>query len=476
MKNSSKFEDVFNQAEKLRGAGKYRLALRKYERAIQIIPKNVSCMTGKGICFYFLDKDKEATIWFNKALKIDPQNIKALEYMGHALQELKKHSKAIGYFKKAFSIDDGDAHYAYEIGLSFYLLDKNKESIIWFDKALRIDPTDAESMHYKGHVLSQSGNHKKAIEYFKKALSLEQNPYLLTDLGIASYYLGKYKEATNYLNRALNKNSKDDDALCYKGLLLEKRGEYKKAMKLFNKSIKYDDNVDALEAKGHLLWLEGNISEAIKYFTKLKKSKKNSVKHKNDKFANEAQDIEFLISQHENKKVELKSSLSYPHNLQGKDVDEQVWKSHQRKVEEELLETIVAFLNTEGGGTIIVGVSNEKVILGLDKDFEILGITKHGDDKEIHFDKWKLHLENLIKSNIGPQLFDYITIEPKIHREKLLAKVTLKHSSEFQFLKTDKGDIFVYRKNSGNQRLNTREFYAYLQNKKNILPSTLKRK
>ena len=64
-----------------------------------------------------------------------------------------------------------------------------------------------------------------------------------------------------------------------------------------------------------------------------------------------------LIKRGENEKIEFKSTLRI--NLHTKEQD--------KKVENSVLKTIVAFLNSEGG-TLLIGVSDCGEIIGIEKD------------------------------------------------------------------------------------------------------------
>src|SRR5205823_3551492 len=59
------------------------------------------------------------------------------------------------------------------------------------------------------------------------------------------------------------------------------------------------------------------------------------------------------------------------------------------KMEHAVLKTLVAFLNSKGGGTLFVGVKDDGEAIGLEQD------------KFPSEDKMALHLDNLIKDRIG---------------------------------------------------------------------------
>jgi hypothetical protein len=92
-----------------------------------------------------------------------------------------------------------------------------------------------------------------------------------------------------------------------------------------------------------------------------------------------------LIRKGESKTLEFKETLSL-------DVKK---KTKEKYIEKSVLKTIVGFLNTDGG-TLLVGVSDDGVIRGLQD--EISRFHKN-------LDKFLLHFKNLIKSQIGEEFY-----------------------------------------------------------------------
>ncbi len=100
----------------------------------------------------------------------------------------------------------------------------------------------------------------------------------------------------------------------------------------------------------------------------------------------EERDIAELISEGENVTTEFKSTLR--RNLHTGDNDP--------RMENSALKTLVGFLNSKGGGTLFIGVTDDGIALGIDADsFE----TE---------DKMYLHLNNLVKDRIGAKHMLYI--------------------------------------------------------------------
>jgi len=102
----------------------------------------------------------------------------------------------------------------------------------------------------------------------------------------------------------------------------------------------------------------------------------------------EAEKVRALVRDGESKTVEFKQTFS---------VDVKTNKK-EKYIEKMVLKTLVAFLNTEGGISL-VGVSDDKNIIGIQGE-----IQKYYKNE----DKVLLHLKNLIKSSIGESFYPFI--------------------------------------------------------------------
>jgi hypothetical protein len=124
-----------------------------------------------------------------------------------------------------------------------------------------------------------------------------------------------------------------------------------------------------------------------------KYSKSNNVSKKIISQTKEQIRIKSLIENGESSNVEFKSTLRYCLHQ----------KKPDKKVEHSSMKTIAAFINTNGG-TLLIGVEDNKNILGLEKDFSTL---KKSNNK---IDLFQIHLDNLIENYLGNQAFSFLNV------------------------------------------------------------------
>lgn len=152
--------------------------------------------------------------------------------------------------------------------------------------------------------------------------------------------------------------------------------------------------------------------------------------------------IRKLIAKGEGRAIEFKSTMRMNLHTQksGKEI-EIAW-----------LKAVVAFMNTNGG-TLLLGVSDDGVIKGLNAD----SFTSD--------DKCRLHFKNLINQHIGAELYKYLSFSLVKVDGKQIGVVSCRRSAEPVYLKTAKSEEFYIRSGPSSDALPVSKVVAYIQNR-----------
>lgn len=152
-----------------------------------------------------------------------------------------------------------------------------------------------------------------------------------------------------------------------------------------------------------------------------------------------SEEIAELIDKGETSRIEFKSTLRV--NLHTNETDKNIGYA--------VLKTINAFLNSKGG-TLLIGISDKGEITGIEKDrFE-------------NQDKFKLHLQNLIKEKLGKKFGSLIQISIIEINKKEIAKVEIQTSNKPCFLKGEKEEEFYIRAGPSSQQLHGSDLIDYV--------------
>lgn len=117
-----------------------------------------------------------------------------------------------------------------------------------WDEAIRLaaqyiaeKPDSAEAYYLAGYANYQKKNYEEAEQAFRQTVRIDGNhAKALNDLGITLEFLGRSAEAAEYYQRAVDTGN-NPDAFFNLALLEEKRGQYAKAITLYERYLQQDE-------------------------------------------------------------------------------------------------------------------------------------------------------------------------------------------------------------------------------------------
>jgi hypothetical protein len=156
----------------------------------------------------------------------------------------------------------------------------------------------------------------------------------------------------------------------------------------------------------------------------------------------EASALGRLIAAGESSQLEFKSTLRW-------DLKE---SRKSPAITHAVLKTIAAFANTSGG-TLIIGVADDGTPVGIEKD------QLDNDDK------WMLHLMNVVKSSLGPDVAALLEASVVEFRRVRVARIACRRSPSPVYLSVGPSQVeeFYIRTGPASTPLVSRELVAYVQ-------------
>ena len=142
----------------------------------------------------------------------------------------------------------------------------------------------------------------------------------------------------------------------------------------------------------------------------------------------------------EGKQVEFKSTLRV--NLHTGEKD--------KRMEQAVVKTVAGFLNTNGG-TLIIGVGDDGHPIGLQTD------------QFVNLDKMHLHLDNLLKSRIGPEFSLYIHTRFDEFEDEQVMIIEVSPSRSSAFVKDGNSERFHIRTGASTSELTPSETQRFIQ-------------
>jgi predicted HTH transcriptional regulator len=117
-------------------------------------------------------------------------------------------------------------------------------------------------------------------------------------------------------------------------------------------------------------------------------------------------------------------------------------------------------LNSKRGGNLLIGIADDKRIVGLDRDYLSLG--RPGGREQSDADRFQLHLRNLVAAQIGRHISNH-SIETAIvpHEEKDVCVVRVSPSPTPVYVGEGRTRAFYLRVGPATQELNVEETVAF---------------
>jgi tetratricopeptide (TPR) repeat protein len=156
-------------------------------------------------------------------------------------------------------------------GLSFLSKDDCEKALPYFEKAVESDGNYAEAWAQSGFCNEKLGKHTEALEASKKAVNLRPSAESYFNIGLASFYLKQYKEASEAYRQSIKLDPYNSaDAYYALGLVYRDWGKADEEIQAYKQSIRLrPDYTVAYERLGSRYLKSKKFTEAVEVFRQL---------------------------------------------------------------------------------------------------------------------------------------------------------------------------------------------------------------
>jgi tetratricopeptide (TPR) repeat protein len=196
--------------------------------------KTAADLNNQGIAHWEKSKFDDAIRDFDKSIEIDPRYAFAWSNKGGVLNDLHKYDDALLAVDKAIEIDPTYAKAWFIKGTALRNQGKNDEALKAIDRAIELDPK-----------LAAAQNVKKLIT--EKPDEAQSSADTWNNKGVALANQGKYDEALQAFDKAIELNPKFALAWSNRALMLSKQNNYDEALKTIDRAIELDPKLAAAQ-------------------------------------------------------------------------------------------------------------------------------------------------------------------------------------------------------------------------------------
>lgn len=162
----------------------------------------------------------------------------------------------------------------------------------------------------------------------------------------------------------------------------------------------------------------------------------------------EEDSITELIAKGESHLLEFKSSARWDMRQNKRSAD----------IETVILKTVAGFLNSEKGGTLLIGVDDEGAAIGLQHDYKTLGKKQNRDS----FENW---LTTLLLDSYGKDVSSFLSVTFHEIGENDVCRVTARASSRPVFVTQGESEHLFIRTGNSTRLLTTKEALEYCKSR-----------
>jgi len=253
-------DDWMNKGDELYENGHYEEAFSAYVTASEQ---------------YFNDVQLEKSVQaLDSALRIDPENVTLWQTKGSILAFMdNKVEEANKAFDRAFQIlnqsiekKPDDVETLLSVAKTFRGMGKYDDAIESIDRVIELDSKNIDARFYKAEFLTLAGRYSEATDVYGETIEMipADETSTLTSawsmMGNSFYDDGRYKDAINAYDKAIEISPEDAGAWGNKGLALIKLGEPEEALKMFNKAAELDP---VHSGGGHYAYVKGTALKAM---------------------------------------------------------------------------------------------------------------------------------------------------------------------------------------------------------------------
>jgi len=233
--------DVYN------ATGKYDLAVERFQRAVQINPKDVDGLRGEADAFAKLGDTSAAEKAYQQAISLKGNYWGVYSWLGKFYSDQDRYSDAIRQFKKVIELAPSNYRGYSNLGGTYVLQGKYADALVPLNNSVNIRP-NLEAFNNLGNAYFQLRRYSEAATAFQHGLNLDDSDWMLWgNVGDSLFWSGErkgkaraaYDNAMVRAEKKLEVNPKDATVLAFLADYNAMNDQRSKAIEYINNALTF---------------------------------------------------------------------------------------------------------------------------------------------------------------------------------------------------------------------------------------------
>ncbi|MBI4473816.1 MAG: tetratricopeptide repeat protein [Acidobacteria bacterium] len=224
-------------------SGFYNQAAQEALRVLDKDPRNFDALMTIATAYHRLGRIDDATRYMETASKEFPNSAEPVSRLANlALSEDEKDvQKIVGYMERAVRLDPNNAGYLYNVGWIYDQIGDTNRAISYYQRAIRASSLSFEAMNNLALIYGARGEVERALPLLRQAIRSDPENEA-GYINLAEHYVRQrdWKNALDNYDHALRINPSNPLAAVEKGKVLIELGRFDEAVEVLNQALELD--------------------------------------------------------------------------------------------------------------------------------------------------------------------------------------------------------------------------------------------
>ncbi|OVE81339.1 hypothetical protein BVY03_03910 [bacterium K02(2017)] len=215
----------------------YKLAIKDYNKAIQINPRVIEAYYNRGNAKLKLKDYTGALVDYNDIINISPNYTDAYINKAYILIQQNKYVDAIMTYDLLAKYQKLDAALFLSRGIAKIQIKQYKSALLDFEETLKIQPNHTDALYQACFAASQLKRYKYAFKNCNHLLSINKDHQdALFQIANLNFHLKNYDQAINFYNTLITLNKNYNGVYFNLGMIFWSQNKKEKACAYYKKS------------------------------------------------------------------------------------------------------------------------------------------------------------------------------------------------------------------------------------------------